>query len=153
MCWNPDKSLFLSHGYAIHQCSFLSQHWIIWSAGFFPDKTWSISPRCKKRLEFYVLTKSVNCPQNERDNIRCKKLFSKNEIDSSRGWKLWDPFNGKEWFLLYSYCEMSAPFHFVVFLRSFLIGEALLPLYAVKKIFKHFNNIYQLSTACYCSLH
>ena len=28
---------------------------------------------------------------------------------------------------------MSAPFHFVVFLRSFLIGEALLLLYAVKK--------------------
>ena len=45
---------------------------------------------------------------------------------------------------------MSTPFHFVVFLRSFLIGEARLPLYAVKKL-KHFNNIYQLSTACYCS--
>ena len=62
----------------------MSQHWIIWSAGFFPDKMWSISPRCKKHLEFYVLTKSVNRPQNERDNIRCKKFFLKNEIDSSR---------------------------------------------------------------------
>ena len=62
----------------------------------------------KKRLEFYLLTQSVN-RQNERDNIRCKKFFSKN--------------------------------------------ETLLPLYAVKKIFKHFNNIYQLSTACYCSLY
>ena len=30
---------------------------------------------------------------------------------------------------------MSAPFHFVVFLRSFLIGEAHLPLYVVKKTF------------------
>ena len=35
------------------------------SAGFFPDKTWSISPRYKKRLEFYLLTQSVN-----RDNER-----------------------------------------------------------------------------------
>ena len=43
------------------------------------------------------------------------------------------PFNGKVWFLLYSHWEMCAPFHFVVFLRSFLIGEARLPLYGVKK--------------------
>ena len=69
------------------------------SAGFVPDKTKSISPRYKKRLKFYLLTQSVN-RQNERDNIRCKKCFPKN--------------------------------------------ETLLPLYAVKKIFKHFNNIYQL---------
>ena len=88
------------------------------SAGFFPDKTWSISPRYKKSLKFYLLTQSVNRHQNELDNICCKKFFSKNEIDSSRGWKFWDPF------------------HFVVFLRSFLIGEALsLPLCAVKKTF------------------
>ena len=73
------------------------------------------SPRYKKSLKFYLLTQSVNRRQNELDNIRCKKFFSKNEIDSSRGWKFWDPF------------------HFVVFLRSFLIGEALLPLCAVKK--------------------
>ena len=31
------------------------------SAGFFPDKTWSISPQYKKRLEFYPLTELVNC--------------------------------------------------------------------------------------------
>ena len=59
------------------------------SAGFFPDNTWSISPRYKKSLEFYLLTQSVN-RQNERDNIRGKNFLSKNEIDSSRGWKLWD---------------------------------------------------------------
>ena len=35
----------------------------------------------------------------------------------------------KERFLLYSHREISAPFHFVVFLRLFLIGEALLPWY------------------------
>ena len=55
------------------------------SAGFFPDKTWSISPRYKKSLKFYLLTQSVNRHQNELDNICCKKFFSKNEIDSSRG--------------------------------------------------------------------
>lgn len=42
------------------------------------------------------------------------------------------PFNGKERFLLYSRWVMSATFHFVVSLRSFLIWEARLPLYAVK---------------------
>ena len=55
------------------------------------------------------------------------------------------PFNGKEWFLLYSHREMSVPFHFVVFFRSFLIKEALLPLYVVKL----FINYQQLVIAVY----
>ena len=133
MCSNPDKLLFVSHVYAIHQCSFLSQHWIIWSAGFFPNKMWSISPRCQKRLEFYVLTQSVNHHQNECDNIRCKNFFRRMKLIHQEVESCEIPFNGKEWFLLYSHWEMSAPFHFVVFLHSFLIGEALLLLYAVKK--------------------
>ena len=45
------------------------------------------------------------------------------------------PFNGNVWFLLYSHWEMFAPFHFVVFLHSFLhvIGEVHLTLYKEKK--------------------
>ena len=34
---------------------------------------------------------SVNRRQNERDNIRCKKFFLKNEIDSSEVETFWDP--------------------------------------------------------------
>ena len=114
----------------------------IWSASFFPDKTWSISPRCKKHLEFYVLTKSVNRPQNERDNIRCKKFFLKNEIDSSR------------MILALQLLRIVRSFSFCCFL-TFIFNRrsAFTVIRGEKRSLSILNNIYQLSTACFCSLH
>ena len=71
------------------QISWVSSHDLYWENKMYKRKR-SISPRYKRRVEFYLLTQSENRRQNERVNIRCKKFFSKNEIDSSRGWKLWD---------------------------------------------------------------
>ena len=75
------KSLFLSscicHSISVF-ISFAALDHLIHLRASSQTKTQSISPRYKKRLEFYLLTKSVN-RQNERDNICCKKFFSKNE--------------------------------------------------------------------------
>ena len=58
------------------------------------------------------------------------------------------PFNGKEWLLLYSHLEMSTPFYFIVFLPSFLIREARLPLYAVKKYLLNINQVSLFLVSC-----
>ena len=112
MCWNPDKTQFLSRVYAIHECSFLSQHWIIWSAGLFNFRQFRHDVRnvwnfTSQRNQWTALRTNATISA-VRNIFRRMKLIHQ-EVESCE-----IPFNEKEWFLLYSY------FHFVVFLRSFL---------------------------------
>ena len=134
MCSNPTKWLFLSS--FIHVC--YSSVFISFAA---LDHLWASSQT--KRGQFhhdirnvYNFTSKPNqWTVTTNATISAVRIFfSKNEIDSHQEFKSCKiPFNRKEWFLLCSDWEMSAPFHFVVFLCSFLIREACLPLYAVKK--------------------